>query len=49
MSNGSVLTGAVVQDESNAGSGGMGYANVTIDASSKWIVTGMRISRHTLI
>lgn len=40
MSNGSVLTGAIVQDESNAGSGGTGYANVTIDASSKWIVTG---------
>ena len=40
MSDGSVLTGAFVQDESNAGSGGSGYANVTIDASSKWIVTG---------
>jgi len=40
MSNGSVLTGAFVQDESNAGDGGSGYANVTIDASSKWIVTG---------
>lgn len=39
MSNGSVLKGAVVQDESNAGNGGSGYANVTIDASSKWIVT----------
>lgn len=40
MSDGSVLTGAFVQDESNAGNGGSGYANVTIDASSKWIVTG---------
>lgn len=48
MENGSVLTGAVVQDESNAGNGGSGYANVTIDASSKWIVTGdSTVSRLT--
>lgn len=40
MENGSVLTGAFVQDESNAGNGGDGYANLTIDSSSKWVVTG---------
>lgn len=40
MSDGSVLTGAFLQDEANAGDGGNGYANVAIDASSKWIVTG---------
>lgn len=40
MSDGSVLTGAFLQDEVNAGDGGNGYANVAIDASSKWIVTG---------
>lgn len=36
----SVLNGAIVQDESNAGDGGDGFANITIDSSSKWIVTG---------
>ena len=40
MTNGSTLTGAFVQDESNAGNGGSGYANLTIDATSTWIVTG---------
>lgn len=40
MENGSVLTGAFVQDESAAGNGGYGYANLTIDSSSKWVVTG---------
>lgn len=40
MENNSVLTGAIVQDESNAGNGGDGYANVVIDSSSKWVVTG---------
>lgn len=40
MSDGSTFTGAFVQDESNVKTGGSGYANVTIDASSKWIVTG---------
>ena len=40
MENDSVLTGAIVQDESNAGNGGDGYANVVIDSSSKWVVTG---------
>lgn len=40
MTNGSVLTGAVTDDESNAGDGGDGYANIYIDSSSKWVVTG---------
>ncbi len=40
MSDGSVLTGAMIQDESNVKMTGTGYADVTIDASSKWIVTG---------
>ncbi len=40
ISDGSTLKGAFVQDESNAGNGGSGYANVTIDSSSIWIVTG---------
>ena len=31
---------AIVDDESNAGDGGNGYANVTVDATSKWVVTG---------
>lgn len=37
---GSTLTGAVVDDESNAGNGGDGYANVYIDSASTWVVTG---------
>lgn len=37
---GSTLTGAVVDDESNAGNGGDGYANLYISADSKWVVTG---------
>jgi len=36
---GSTLTGAVIDDESCAGSGGSGYANLYIDSSSTWIVT----------
>mgnify|MGYP002854620665 FL=1 len=40
MSDGSVLTGAFIDDESCAGDGGDGYANLTIDSTSKWIVTG---------
>ena len=34
MQSGSVLTGAVVDDESCAGNGGDGYANVYIDKDS---------------
>lgn len=37
---GSTLTGAVLDDESNAGNGGDGYANLFIDADSSWVVTG---------
>ena len=40
MLDGSTLTGAVVDDESNAGNGGDGYANLYISADSKWVVTG---------
>ena len=40
MMQGSTLTGAVVDDESYAGEGGDGTASLTIDADSKWIVTG---------
>lgn len=40
MVNGSTLSGAFMQDESWAGNGGDGYASLTIDADSKWIVTG---------
>lgn len=36
----SSLTGAVVQDESNAGDGGSGYCNIYIDKDSVWTVTG---------
>ncbi len=34
------FTGAILQDESNAGNGGDGSCNVTIDKDSTWIVTG---------
>ena len=40
MTNGSSLTGAFVQDESNAGNGGSGYSNVYISSDSTWTVTG---------
>ena len=40
MTDGSTLTGAVVNDESNAGNGGDGTATLTIDESSTWVVTG---------
>jgi vacuolar-type H+-ATPase subunit E/Vma4 len=40
LENGSVFTGAVVDDESCAGAGGTGYCNVTISRDSQWIVTG---------
>ncbi len=40
LTQGSSLTGAVIQDETNAGSGGDGYASLYIDESSTWIVTG---------
>lgn len=40
LQNKSTWTGSFVQDESNAGNGGDGYANLTIDSSSTWIVDG---------
>ena len=40
LTEGSVLTGAVVQDEAYAGEGGNGYGNLYIDETSTWIVTG---------
>ena len=39
MTNGSILEGAFVNDESNAGNGGDGYCNVVIDKDSTWTVT----------
>lgn len=40
ITSGSVLTGAVIDDESCAGQGGVGYSTLYIDASSCWVVTG---------
>ena len=40
LTEGSVLSGAVIDDESCAGEGGSGYSRVVIDSSSTWIVTG---------
>lgn len=40
LTQGSTWTGAMIQDESNAGAGGDGYGSVYIDADSTWIVTG---------
>ena len=40
MTEGSSLKGAVVQDESCAGSGGSGYSSIYIDKDSTWTVTG---------
>lgn len=40
ITDGSVLTGAVINDETAAGNGGTGYATVYIDADSTWVVTG---------
>lgn len=40
MLDSSTLTGAVLDDETNAGSGGDGCANLYISADSTWVVTG---------
>ena len=46
MKSGSSLTGAIVDDKTNAGNGSEGSANVTIDKTSTWTVTGdSRVSR----
>ncbi len=39
MTEGSTLTGAFIDDESNAGNGGDGYCNVYLDSTSTWVVT----------
>lgn len=39
MTEGSTLTGAVVNDETYAGNGGDGYCSLSIDQESTWIVT----------
>ena len=53
LENKSTWTGSFVQDESNAGNGGNGYANLTIDKTSAWIVTGdstlSSLTNHGLI
>lgn len=40
MTDGSSLTGAIVDDESFAGNGGDGYCNVYVSKDSTWTVTG---------
>ncbi len=40
MTDGSTLTGAVVNDETWVGNGGSGYCNVIISEDSAWVVTG---------
>ena len=40
MTKNSTLTGAVTDDESNAGNGGDGYCNLYIEKGSTWVVTG---------
>ncbi len=40
ITDGSSLTGAVIDDETNAGSGGSGYCNLYITKDSSWTVTG---------
>ena len=40
LTEGTVLTGAVIDDESCAGDGGSGSSRVVIDETSTWIVTG---------
>ncbi len=40
MTDGSTLTGAIVNDETWAGEGGSGYCSVVISEDSAWVVTG---------
>ena len=40
LTQGTVFTGAVIDDESCAASGGSGSCSLSLDADSKWIVTG---------
>ena len=39
MTDGSTLTGAFIDDETNAGNGGSGFANLYISEDSTWVVT----------
>ena len=42
----SVLTGSVLDDETHAGDGGDGFCRIVIDAGSTWVVTGdSRVTR----
>ena len=43
VADGSILKGAVIEDETYAGEGGDGYCNLFIDETSQWIVTGNSI------
>lgn len=43
---GSSFTGAIVQDESNAGDGGEGYCDLFISKDSEWTVTGDSVLRN---
>ena len=40
MTNGSTLTGAIIDDESYAGEGGDGYCNLYLSEDSTWVVDG---------
>lgn len=40
LTEGSSLTGAVIDDETYAGEGGVGYCNVYVSSDSTWTVTG---------
>lgn len=40
MTDGSTLTGAILDDETYAGNGGDGYCNLYIEKGSTWVVTG---------
>ena len=40
LTEGTVFTGTVLDDESCAGNGGNGGCTLTIDESSSWVVTG---------
>ena len=46
MTENSTLTGAVLDDESNAGNGGDGYCSLYIEEGSTWVVTGDSTLTH---
>ena len=43
LTNGTILTGSILQDETNAGDGGNGTCNVTIDALSACVECAIQI------